>query len=38
VVGILVGVHISRPDARALDGLIFVGSLAIVWLGIAVAH
>ena len=38
VVGVLVGLHIRRPTNHALDGAIFLGSLAIVWLGIAVAH
>jgi uncharacterized membrane protein len=30
--------HIARPRNHALDAAIFVLSLAIVWLGIAVAH
>jgi uncharacterized membrane protein len=30
--------HIRRPQAHALDGAIFVGSLAIVWLGASLAH
>jgi uncharacterized membrane protein len=38
VVAVLVGWHIRRPQNRALDGLIFVGSLAIVWLGVALAR
>jgi len=38
VVGVLVGVHIRRPQNHALDGLIFVGSLAIVWFGVALSH
>jgi hypothetical protein len=36
--GVLVGVHIARPANRALDGIVFVLSLAIVWLGVALAH
>ena len=36
--GILVLVHIRRPAWRVLDGVIFVVSLAIVWLGVALAH
>ena len=36
--GVLVLVHISRPSWRALDGAIFVVSLAIVWLGVVLAH
>jgi uncharacterized membrane protein len=38
LVGALVAWHIRAPQRRALDGAIFVTSLAIVWLGIAVAH
>jgi hypothetical protein len=38
VVAVLVGVHIRHPRKAALDGAIFVVSLAIVWLGVAVAH
>lgn len=38
LVGALVAWHIARPRNHALDGAIFVVSLAIVWLGIAVAH
>jgi uncharacterized membrane protein len=38
VVTVLVVWHIRRPQARALDGAIFVGSLAIVWLGTSIAH
>ena len=30
--------HIRRPDLRALGGLIFVASLAIVALGLVLAH
>jgi uncharacterized membrane protein len=30
--------HIRRPQAHALEGVIFVGSLAIVWLGVSLAH
>jgi uncharacterized membrane protein len=38
LVGALVGWHIRAPQRRALDGAIFVVSLAIVWLGITLAH
>lgn len=38
LVAILVGVHIRRPTVHALDGAIFLVSLAIVWLGVALAH
>jgi hypothetical protein len=37
-VGGLVAWHIARPRNHALDGAIFVLSLAIVWLGVALAH
>ncbi len=30
--------HMRRPQVRALEGAIFVGSLAIVWLGVSLAH
>ena len=32
---VLVLLHIRRPDLRVLDGAIFLVSLAIVWLGVA---
>jgi uncharacterized membrane protein len=35
---VLVIAHLRRPQAHALEGAIFVVSLAIVWLGVAVAH
>jgi uncharacterized membrane protein len=38
LVGALVIWHIRAPQRRALDGAIFVGSLVIVWLGVALAH
>jgi uncharacterized membrane protein len=38
LIGALVIWHIRAPQLRALDGAIFVGSLAIVWLGAALAH
>ena len=38
LVGVLVGLHIRRPTNHALDGAIFVVSLVIVWLGVALAH
>lgn len=34
----LVAWHIRRPHLHALEGLIFIGSLAIVWLGVSLAH
>lgn len=38
VVAGLVIWHIRRPQAHALEGGIFVGSLAIAWLGVSLAH
>jgi len=38
VVGVLVAAHLRRPTNHALDGAIFLVSLAIVGLGVAVAH
>jgi uncharacterized membrane protein len=30
--------HLRRPDAHAIEGLVFLVSLGIVWLGLALAH
>jgi putative copper export protein len=38
LVGLLIGVHMRRPRMHALDAAIFVCSLAIVWLGVAIAN
>ena len=38
VVGLLIGWHTRKPEWHALEGVVFLLSLAIVWLGIAVAH
>jgi uncharacterized membrane protein len=35
---VLVVAHMRRPQAHALEGAIFVVSLAIVWLGVTLAH
>lgn len=37
-VGALVLWHMRRPSLHALEGLMFLGSLAIVWLGLTLAH
>ena len=37
LVGILIAVHMKKPKLHVLDGMIFLCSLAIVWLGVAVA-
>ena len=34
----LIAAHARRPQAHALEGLVFVVSLAIVWLGAGLAH
>ena len=38
LVGLLIGWHTRKPELHALEGLVLLASLAIVWLGIAVAH
>ena len=38
VVGGLIALHLRRPRNHAIDGLVFLGSLAIAYLGVAVAH
>jgi uncharacterized membrane protein len=38
VVGVLIVWHLRRPGAHAIEGLVFLVSLAIVWLGLALAH
>lgn len=35
--GVLIVLHMRKPTLRVLDGVIFLCSLAIVWLGIIVA-
>jgi uncharacterized membrane protein len=37
-VAVLVVWHMRRPQLHALEGGIFLGSLAIAWLGVALAH
>ena len=36
--GVLIGAHMRRPQQHWIEGVVFVLSLAIVWLGVAVAH
>jgi len=36
--GALIAWHIGRPERHAIEGAVFVVSLAIVWLGLALAH
>ena len=35
---VLVVWHMRRPQLHALEGLVFLASLAIVWLGLSLAH
>jgi uncharacterized membrane protein len=37
-VGVLVVWHMRRPTLHVLEGAVFVCSLAIVWLGLTLAH
>ena len=36
--GLLVLAHLRRPGDHWMEGLVFVLSLVIVWLGVALAH
>lgn len=38
VTAVLVVWHMRRPSMHALEGLIFLASLGIVWLGLSLAH
>ena len=38
VAGVLILLHMRRPDRHWIEGLVFVISLVIVWLGVALAH
>ena len=38
LVGVLLGVHVVRPRSRWLSLATLVASLAIVWLGVELAH
>jgi putative copper export protein len=38
LVGALVAWHARRPERHAIEGAIFIVSLAIVWLGVALSH
>jgi uncharacterized membrane protein len=38
LVAVLIVWHMRRPGAHAIEGLIFLISLGIVWLGLALAH
>jgi hypothetical protein len=38
LVGLLIGWHTRKPELHALEGAIFLVSLAIVWLGVSIAY
>jgi uncharacterized membrane protein len=38
LVGLLIGWHTRKPELHGLEGVIFLLSLAIVWLGVSIAH
>jgi uncharacterized membrane protein len=38
VAGLLIVWHMRRPQQHWIEGLVFVVSLAIVWLGVALSH
>jgi uncharacterized membrane protein len=38
LVAVLVGLHVRFPERRELDAAVFVVSLAVVWLGVSLAH
>jgi hypothetical protein len=37
-VAVLILAHLQMPTVRALDGGIFLVTLVILWLGVALAH
>lgn len=38
VTGLLIGWHTRRPELHAVEAVVFVLSLAMVWMGVAIAH
>lgn len=38
VIGVVIGVHMRRPSWHALEGLVFILSLAVVWIGLYLAN
>lgn len=38
ITGLLVLLHMRRPNQHWIEGLVFLLSLAIVWLGVALSH
>lgn len=38
LIGVLIAWHIRRPEQHAIEAVVFLVSLAVVWLGLALAH
>jgi uncharacterized membrane protein len=38
LIGILIAIHLRRPRNHVIDALTFLASLAVVYLGVALAH
>ena len=38
LVGVLIHFHMRKPELRAVDGAIFLATLAIVWCGVVLAN
>jgi hypothetical protein len=38
LVGVLIAWHARRPERHVIEGAVFLVSLVIVWLGVALAH
>jgi uncharacterized membrane protein len=38
LIGVLIAWHVRRPEAHAIEAVVFLVSLAVVWLGLALAH
>jgi len=38
LIGLLIALHVRRPEAHAIEAVVFLVSLAVVWLGLALAH
>ena len=38
LIGLLIAWHVRRPEAHAIEAVVFLVSLAVVWLGLALAH
>jgi hypothetical protein len=38
LIGVLLGLHVVAPRSRALSAAVLLASLAVVWLGVELAH